>query len=212
MPWRDLDTAKIQHKVYVNPLPQNERFGHIQFPTYEKQGYSLGHETPNGFFDELQKYPDRLMRFGNAMQASAARRSASPLFDAFDWASLGKATVVDVGGSQGAVAIPLAQTFPDLTVIVQDFPDVVEEGRERLPEPLKERVKFMAYDFFTEQPVKDAAVYFFRATFHNWPDAYCLKILQNVVPAMRPGARLVVNEFHEPEPGQVLAKEERIFR
>lgn len=160
----------------------------------------------------MRKNPDRMNRFAHAMQASATRRSPAPLFEAFDWASLGKATVVDIGGSQGAVAIPLAQTFPDLTVVVQDFPNVIEEGRKRLPEKLKDRVQFMPYDFFTEQPITDAAVYFFRLTFHNWPDAYCVKILRSLAPAMRPGARVIVNELYEPEPNAVLAKEERTFR
>lgn len=41
----------------------------------------------------------------------------------------------------------------------------------------------MATDFLeTEQPVKDADVYFMRAVLHNWPDEYCVRILRNLLP------------------------------
>lgn len=59
----------------------------------------------------------------------------------------------------------------------------------------------MPYDFFTEQPVKDADVYFFRWIFHNWSDKYCIKILQGLVPALKKGARIVINDNVLPEPG-----------
>ena len=30
--------------------------------------------------------------------------------------------------------------------------------------------------------------------FHNWADKYCIKILHNLVPALRPGARVIIHE------------------
>ena len=36
--------------------------------------------------------------------------------------------VVDVGGGVGASSLVLAETFPDLKIVVQDRPPVVEEG------------------------------------------------------------------------------------
>ena len=48
---------------------------------------------------------------------------------AFDWKSLPKdSVVVDVGGGVGASSLVLAETFPDLKIVVQDRPPVVEEG------------------------------------------------------------------------------------
>ncbi|XXH02516.1 hypothetical protein Hte_008892 [Hypoxylon texense] len=44
-----------------------------------------------------------------------------------------------------------------------------------------------------ETPVH-ADVYFFRSIFHNWADKYCIQILQNLVPALKPGARVVIHE------------------
>lgn len=52
---------------------------------------------------------------------------------------------------------------------------------------------FYASNFFTEQPIR-ADVYFFRSIFHNWADKYCIKILKNLVPALKPGARVIIHE------------------
>ena len=136
----------------------------------------------------------------------------NPVFDCFDWQSLGRANVVDVGGSYGTVSIGLAQRFPELSCTVQDFPDVVKEGAERLPEQLKEHITFMPYSILEEQPVKGADVYFFRAIFHNWPDAYCIKILRNQIPALKSGSRLIINDHYAPDPHTKLPMEERALR
>ncbi|KAI1110868.1 S-adenosyl-L-methionine-dependent methyltransferase [Nemania sp. NC0429] len=107
------------------------------------------------------------------------------------WAE--KATMVDVGGSHGSVAIHVAERFPNMSCVVQDLPDTVADGESRLPPHLKGRVTFMAHDFFTPQPVS-ADVYYFRSIFHNWADKYCIKILRNLIPALRTGARIIIHE------------------
>lgn len=119
--------------------------------------------------------------------------------DSYPWESLGPAHVVDVGGSQGSISIALARQFPSLRFTVQDTIDVVELGSENLPADLEYRVSFLAHNFFEEQPVVGADVYFFRWIFHDWSDKYCISILQNLIPALKPGARILVNEFCMPE-------------
>ena len=158
------------------------------------QGFALANNTDLGLYDELQKHPERSQRFANAMSARAARIPVDYLFQCFDWQALGKATVVDVGGSHGSVAIALAQRYPDLSLIVQDFANVVAEGAERLPKQLRERIHFMSSSFLEQQPVEGAEVYFFRAVFHNWPDASCIQILRNQIPALKPGSRIIIND------------------
>lgn len=66
---------------------------------------------------------------------------------------------------------------------------------------MESRVKFMPYDFFTEQPVKHADVYLFRWIFHDWSDLYCLRILRNLIPALKNGALVLVSDNVLPEPG-----------
>lgn len=64
-------------------------------------------------------------------------------------------------------------------------------------------VKFMAFDMNDPQPVKGAAVYLFRLVLLNWPDKYCVKFIKNLLPALEPGARVIINEGCLPEPGEV---------
>ena len=121
------------------------------------------------------------------------------------------ATVVDVGGSTGALATALADQFPNIeSITVQDLPAVTAVST--VPERLRGRLRFESHDFFTEQTARGAAVYFLRWVLHDWSDAYALRIIKALVPAMRPGSRVVVNEFCLPEPGELPPYQEKRAR
>lgn len=138
--------------------------------------------------------------------------SPSYLISGFDWASLGNGLIVDVGGSLGAVSIAIAEAFPSLRFIVQDRPDVIQESSsQRLPDTVKDRVEFMAHDFTRPQTVT-GDVYLYRHIFHNWPDAYVVEILRQLVSAMKLGARVLINETLLPEPGTASLTREREVR
>ena len=58
----------------------------------------------------------------------------------FNWAVLGRAEVVDVGGSLGHVAVDILRCAPNLQkVTVQDLPDVIKEAHAS-PLPQAEEV------------------------------------------------------------------------
>jgi hypothetical protein len=147
-------------------------------------------------FDFFEDHPGRMSRFKDAMSflQTFPGLENSYVLNGFDWASLGKATVVDVGGSHGLVSYDIARKFSELSFIVQDLPKVVEDAKGKVPTELGDRVEFMAHDFFTEQPVKDADIYYFRWILHDWSDKYCVKILKALVPALKSGARIVLSE------------------
>lgn len=134
------------------------------------------------------------------------------VLNSFDWTSLSNGLVVDVGGSHGSLSIAIAQSFPTLRFIVQDKAEVVELGREMLPANVRDRVSFMSHDFFTEQPVKNADVYALRWILHDWSDKYAVRILQALIPALKPGARILVIEQVLPEPGTASRYQEKTFR
>ncbi|KAF7532284.1 hypothetical protein G7054_g8114 [Neopestalotiopsis clavispora] len=152
-------------------------------------GFSLANNSNKGMFDIFADNPERAARFG--LYFSKPDSSADGLLENYPWDSL--KTMVDVGGSHGSVAIAVAENFPHMKCFVQDLPDTVAEGATRLPATLKDRVEFMAYDFFTPQTVS-ADVYYFKSIFHNWADKYCIKILQNMIPALKKGAKIVIHE------------------
>lgn len=75
-----------------------------------------------------------------------------------------------------------------------------------------DRVEYHVYDFFTEQPVRGADVYFFRSIFHNWSDEYCVRILRNLIPALKPGSKIILDETVIPEPDRLPKQMEFVMR
>ncbi|PYI29049.1 hypothetical protein BP00DRAFT_458956 [Aspergillus indologenus CBS 114.80] len=59
---------------------------------------------------------------------------------------------------------------------------------------VESQIAFQAHDFFHEQTVKGADVYLLRLVLHDWSDKYALQILRALIPALQPGAKVVVNE------------------
>lgn len=70
----------------------------------------------------------------------------------------------------------------------------------------------MKHDFFTPQVVKGADVYIYRWIFHNWVDEQSIKILQAAIPALKSGARILINDGCLPEPGSRHRCEEKASR
>ena len=171
-----------------------------------KCGLSLGFNLADGksIFDWFGDNPARAEIFGGAMAFLGSEgtdiSAMAEVGYGYDWKHLGKASLVDVGGSRGHVSIALAQVAPEMTFIVQDLPEVISQV-SGAPPGLEKRLKYEVYNFRTPQPVKDADVYFFRRIFHDWPDHICTDvILKNLVPSMKLGSRVILNECILPRP------------
>ncbi|KAI3319696.1 S-adenosyl-L-methionine-dependent methyltransferase [Xylariaceae sp. AK1471] len=155
-------------------------------------------------FDILATNPERAARFAAGMRLYAGRPDLDVrhLVDAWPWNELPNgATVIDVGGSHGEAAIALARAFPSLNLVVQDIDErTILEADTRKPADIANRVGYMTYDFFTEQPIREADVYLYRACLHNWSDKYAVRILQALIPALKVGARVLLNDVVVPGP------------
>ncbi|KAI4596367.1 hypothetical protein KJ359_005496 [Pestalotiopsis sp. 9143b] len=152
-------------------------------------GFSLANNSSKGMFEIFTEHPERAARFGQYF--SNPNQTLDFLAESYPWAEV--KTMVDVGGSHGGVAIGLVQKFPHLKCYVQDLPDTVAQGASNLADTLQDQVIFQAHDFFTPQTIR-ADVYYFKSIFHNWADKYSVEILQNLIPALRKGARIVIHE------------------
>ncbi|KAJ7062071.1 hypothetical protein C8F01DRAFT_1136350 [Mycena amicta] len=149
----------------------------------------------------------RLERFGKAMAGTGNWEAPGAVLAGFDWGSLAPgSTVVDVGGGIGSTTMVLASAYggevgvDGLRFVVQDRQVVVEMGkkawRAKCPELLDAgAVRFQVHDFFTPQPILNAAVYFLRVVLHDWPDAFAQKILLRLREAAGQDTRLVIADW-----------------
>jgi hypothetical protein len=183
-------------------------------PSPTRTAFNLAENTTEPFFHVLARDEPRTRRFASAMglMQHMPGFEASAALDVYDWAALGSATVVDVGGSEGVFACALKRKHPGLRVIVQDLPEVVATAKSRFEAGDAPDVSLQSHDFFQPQPLRDVDVYFFRLVLHDWPDEYCSRILRALIPALKPGARVILNDFTVPTAGSLPLFQERQIR
>ena len=127
----------------------------------------------------------------------------------FDWAGLGEGVVVDVGGGNGHVTIPVAREFPQLRFVVQDLAKNEGSANELIQAAgldRDDRVRFQPHDFLTPQPDDQVVpkAYFLSRVLHDWPDEDCVRILAHLLPGLKRGAKLFLVERVMPNrPGDV---------
>lgn len=129
----------------------------------------------------------------------------------YDWASLGDAYIVNVGGSRGQAAIELAKKFKNIKVLVQDSATIIQGAEVGVPKELEERIEFMEHGLFEEQTIK-ADVYFFRMILRTLGDRSALQILKAQIPIMRPGVKILIQDVCMPEPNTIPLWKERVSR
>ncbi|KAK6063613.1 hypothetical protein SCUP234_13332 [Seiridium cupressi] len=91
--------------------------------------------------------------------------------------------LVDVGGNNGSDLTRFAEHHAGHPgrLILQDLHPVVSlaaDGTRKIP------FQPQAHDFFEAQPIYGARAYFLQAILHNWEDADCIKILENLKTAV----------------------------
>lgn len=94
---------------------------------------------------------------------------------------------------------------------MQDFAELEPQHDALVPSSVRSRISFQVHDFFTPQPVANADVYFLKHILHDWSDKYALRILRNLIPALKPGARVIVMDGVLPPPGTVPLSVERLI-
>lgn len=172
-------------------------------------GWQLAYGTEKLMYETIKEDEAVQKRFSAHMEHIAKQdpRTGERFAAMYPWDKSPQATVVDIAGGNGQYSVALAQAYPDMKFVVQDVPGVSEAGRENLPAELRGRIKFTEHDMFKPQPVEGADIYFLRHVLHNWSDGYCVRILKALVPALKPGARVLICELVIPEKGSAPAVE-----
>ncbi|KAJ7438835.1 hypothetical protein B0H11DRAFT_2356772, partial [Mycena galericulata] len=82
--------------------------------------------------------------------------------------------------------------------------------RGKYPELLNSgAVRFQVHDFFTPQPITDAAVFLLRVVLNDWPDAFTQSILLRLREAAAPHTQLVLADWVLPLACWVARREKR---
>ncbi|KAF4510034.1 hypothetical protein G6O67_001960 [Ophiocordyceps sinensis] len=186
--------------------------------------------TTTGFnfaFDTVEKEPmfvtfgkdaARAKRMGGAMASLTEGEGyeVDHFTDNYDMSEIdeNRGIFVDIGGSHGFVCVDLAKKWKKMTFVVQDLPKTVDSAPNPIcdDESVAARIQLQVHDFFTEQPVKGADVYFFRWIIHNYSTPYAVKLLKNLVPALKPGSRVVINDHCLRGPGTEKPWDEKLIR
>ena len=128
--------------------------------------------------------------------------TATDLTQGYDWSTMNanKSLLVDMGGANGHASVAIARANSNIQCIVQEIPDVLARAKYEAPDDVAGRVRFEAHNFFQPQPTV-AQAYFFRQIFHNWGDEQSIQILRALIPALRHGAKVIINDFIVPPPG-----------
>ncbi|TVY18014.1 O-methyltransferase aurJ [Lachnellula arida] len=183
--------------------------------------YNIAFDTDLPFFKHLTQSEERTANFAAYMRSLGESEGTAfkHILTAFEWGSLGKTNIVDVGGSTGQASILLATHYPELSFIVQDLPVTVANSSSilaNLDTSISSRITFSAHDFLSPQPIAIAVttdIFFLRKIIHDWPPKDARIILSHISAALqKPGACIVIMDTILPEPGSVPAMEEAGLR
>jgi hypothetical protein len=141
------------------------------------------------FFDYLQANPKALEEFGETLKAHSAVANKG-VMERYDFGGI--RTLVDVGAGYGPLTIAVLEKYPEIRGVVFDLPEVIEAAPTQLPikdASVARRVSYAAGDMFREVPPADAFV--LKLILHDWDDASCATILENVCARLEHGGRVI---------------------
>ncbi|KAJ7460725.1 S-adenosyl-L-methionine-dependent methyltransferase [Mycena latifolia] len=182
---------------------EDAEWGASVLPTHSAFNKFTGQPLP--MFDFWTQNPDMHShgeRFGIGMIGWGTAVEAEAVVSAYPWHLLPPgASVCDLGGGVGAMAIQLARTHPGLRLVLQDLPERMVQAERvvwpaECPAALAEnRIEFKAVDFFKEAPVAGCDVYYLKNILHAFQEAQCVTILRGIRTAMKPGSRVLIHEY-----------------
>lgn len=170
--------------------------------------FNIAYQTPLPYFAWASQPGNEeiLRRFATGMQG-VSRDSEEVITKVYPWKDLGSTRLVDIGGSQGHVALAIGSANPELEITIQDLPEVIENTSKDFPteklQPQGGKFLLEAHNAFNPQP-REAETYFFRHILHDHPDDVSENIIKNILPKLKPwkegrprseGSRVLVCEM-----------------
>ena len=170
----------------------------VQWRAWGQLGYSV--RTGQPAFEHIfgmdqweyrARNPEVNAKF-NASETSIVTQVANAVASAYDFSGFG--SLIDVGGSHGALLIAILRVNPGLRAVLFDQPHVVEGARKPLVAAgLLERCEIVGGDMFEVIPAGGDA-YLLSRIIHGWNNDRAVVILANCRRVMDPHSKLLVAE------------------
>lgn len=181
-----------------------EWIGEVSYPMAQAMLYAVQTGKPAfervfgvPFFQYLAQRPD-LGRIFNELMAEEVEQRAAAVVAAYDFG--GAATIVDIGGGNGALLCAILRANPRARGIVFDIPGVVADAQQALQtSDVASRIELAGGDVFTDPLPQHADAYVLSHFIHDWSDSKAIDILRACRAAMNARGRLLVIEELLPE-------------
>jgi hypothetical protein len=167
---------------------------------YQRANDCVGVDT----FDHWIRDPAETLRFNTYMEIV---HSGHPMW--FEWyggledllntTSKEDVLLVDIAGGHGHHLNLFAKKTANVPgkLVLQDLKSVIGEVGSV---SLDQRIEKQIHDFFSPQPIIGARIYYLHFIFHDWPDSDCIRIMERIRDAMKPGySRLLINDAILPD-------------
>jgi len=164
-------------KPWIESLEESIRDGSVPFT--KANGVDL--------FDYMDQNKDFDLLFSQAMD-TVENLTGNLFLGDFNWGAFDR--IIDVGGSKGSKSISILKSYPNLTAVVFDRPQIIESAKTHWPGKIAAdvlaRIDFQPGDMFESLPVaeSDNDLYVFIAIFHGLSDEECAKVLMNLKSAI----------------------------
>jgi ubiquinone/menaquinone biosynthesis C-methylase UbiE len=147
-------------------------------------------------FEYLEQHPEST-RLYNLTMSGWSKNVHTATVNVYDFS--GFQNIVDIAGGQGTLIAAILAANPTLQGILFDQPHVVETAQTILQrEGVRDRCTTVGGNFFESVPA-GADAYIMSHILHDWSDADCIRILEQVRRNMDPNGKLLVVEMVVPE-------------
>ena len=147
-------------------------------------------------FEHMASDPGQMEMFHQSM-ADRTAPAARDMLQAYDFGRF--RTLMDVGGSYGALLAAVLQARPELTGQVFDLPNLKDASTAYLQRAsVADRARFIGGSFFDQVPA-GADAYMLKSIIHDWDDQEAVQILRNCAAAAGRGGRVLVMDRIAPE-------------
>ncbi|GAB3441492.1 methyltransferase [Streptomonospora sediminis] len=144
----------------------------------------------------LRSNPQAAAVFDQGMTDISAQLTRS-VAGSYDFASCG--TLVDVGGGRGRLLATVLATYPEVTGVLFDQPDVVAQAAPVLAEAgVQDRCRTVGGDFLAAVPA-GGDTYLLSNVIHNWEDREAAQILRRCREAMAADGHVLLAEVVMPD-------------